>query len=180
MKYPKVSNHSSDNIYRMIRGIIEEYGLTSKFFFSTLFDNASTNTTSIRPLQEYLRPSCRDKYFILACHVLNLCVQTRLESLKQFVRLIRDVISQITRKMTLVKQWTHYCSANNVSAKKFPKDVKTRWNYAYQLFNATFPCKALLTTFINNALFGFNIFFFNINAILLLELWIYLVCLIHV
>lgn len=63
---------SSSSIYRLAFKI-----------FSIYFDNASANTASIRLVEEYLRPSFGDNFFNIrcSCRVLNLFIQTRLESL---------------------------------------------------------------------------------------------------
>ncbi|KAH7663547.1 Tam3-transposase (Ac family) protein [Dioscorea alata] len=152
-------SHTAENIYRLIRGVIEDFGLMFKIF-SISFDNASANTASIRPLEEFLRPSCGGKYFHIrcVCHVLNLCVQTGLQELKEYVLPVREVVAYLGKNMTLMKQWARYCKAHNMRVKKFPKDVKTRWNSTYRLLSATFPYRTLLTNFVNDSLVGFHLY----------------------
>ncbi|KAH7667795.1 Tam3-transposase (Ac family) protein [Dioscorea alata] len=153
-------SHTADNIYRLIRGVIEEFSLMFKIF-SISFDNASAaNMTSIRSLEDFLRPSCGGKYFHIrcVCHVLNLCVQSGLEELKEFVLPVREVIAYLGKSMTLMKKWARYCKAHNMRVKKFPKDVKTRWNSTYRLLSVAFPYRSLLTNFVNDSLVGFCLY----------------------
>ena len=86
-------NHTANNIYRLIRQILEEYYLLNKIF-SIGFDNAAANTASIVELENICRPAFGGKIFHVrcVCHVLNLCVQDGLKTLDIFLQPIKMAI----------------------------------------------------------------------------------------
>jgi hypothetical protein len=62
--------HTAENIYRLIKQILEEYLLESKIF-SISFDNASSNTTSIDDLKTICEPNLGGKnIFMLDVHAM--------------------------------------------------------------------------------------------------------------
>ena len=67
--------HTAKNIFRMIKHVLEEYGITRKNL-SISFDNVTSNTTSVKHLTELCVPNVGGKFFHIrcACHVLNLCI----------------------------------------------------------------------------------------------------------
>ena len=91
--------HTANNIFRMIKNILEEYGLVKKIF-SISFDNAAANTASINDLQNICQPNIGGKFFHVkcTCHVLNLYVQDGLKSLDVLLSPIKKAISFL---------WTH-------------------------------------------------------------------------
>ena len=68
--------HDVTHTYRLLKHYFEEYGLSKKKL-SISFDNATTNTTSIRELIDLCEPNVGEKFFHVRCayHVLNLCIQ---------------------------------------------------------------------------------------------------------
>jgi hypothetical protein len=143
--------HTANNIYKLIKQILEEYLLESKIF-SISFDNASNNTASINDLKQICEPNLGGKYFHVrcACHVLNLCVQDGLRALEFFVSPIKKAIKFLWTHPQIMKDWGKFCKINGVKPKKFSKDVPTRWNSTYELLNESFEYRQLLCKFITN------------------------------
>ena len=55
--------HIASNIYKLIKVVVEEYGLINKIF-AIDFDNASANTVSIPELKKVCKPVFGGKIFI--------------------------------------------------------------------------------------------------------------------
>jgi hypothetical protein len=140
--------HTSQNIFRMIKIILDEYNLI-EIFFSIRFDNASANTASISELQNLCQPIIGGKFFHVrcACHILNLCVQDGLKALAIEIAPIRNAIAYLWSKTTVMKEWAKFCRSNGKNPKKFARDVPNRWNSTYELLNASNKYSGLLCEF---------------------------------
>ncbi|KZV31069.1 hypothetical protein F511_31379, partial [Dorcoceras hygrometricum] len=99
--------HTAQNISHLMFIILEEYGLTSKFF-SISFDNASANTCIMDELIRLCQPSIGDKFFHIrcTCHIFNLCVQD--------IRSIRFAIHYLWTHPQVMKQWGKFCKKMTV------------------------------------------------------------------
>ncbi|KZV34884.1 hypothetical protein F511_00786, partial [Dorcoceras hygrometricum] len=137
--------HTAQNISHLMFLILEEYGLTSKNFNFLLY-NASANTCSIDELIRICQSSVGGKFFHIrcTCHIFNLCVQDRLRSLETYIKLIRNAIDYLWTHPQVMKQWGRFCKANGMRAKRFARDVPTRWNSTYKLLLSTFEYKELI------------------------------------
>ena len=69
-------SHTTNNIYKTLATVLDEYLLTKKFF-SIGFDNAAANTASIKDLEMLCQPALGETFFHIryACHILNICVK---------------------------------------------------------------------------------------------------------
>lgn len=142
--------HTADNIFKLIKIILEEYNLTNKIF-SISFDNASANTASVFDLINNCSPILGGKYFHVRCicHVLNLCVQDGLlVSQNNLVLPIKKALNYLWGHPKLMKQWFEFCKMHNVSPKRFSRDVPTRWNSTYDMIVDSIGHKDLLCSFI--------------------------------
>ncbi|KZV35079.1 hypothetical protein F511_04384, partial [Dorcoceras hygrometricum] len=137
--------HTAQNIFHLMFIILEEYGMTSKFF-SISFDNASAKTCSIDELIRMFQPSICGKFFHIrcTCHIFNLCVQDDLKSLELYIKPIRSAIHYLWTHPQVKKQWGKFCKLNGMRVKRFARDVPTRWNSTYKLLLSTFEYKDLL------------------------------------
>ncbi|KZV31018.1 hypothetical protein F511_18122 [Dorcoceras hygrometricum] len=142
--------------------ILEEYGLTSKIF-SISFDNASANTCSIDELIRICQPSIGGKFFHIrcTCHILNLCVQDGLRSLETYIKPIRTAIHYLWTHPQVMKQWGRFCKANGMRAKRFARDVPTRWNSTYKLLLSIFQYKELLCGFFGQVVQSSSLYLFS-------------------
>ena len=91
--------HIAFNIYRLIKIIVEEYGLINKIF-AIGFNNAYDNTAFILESGKVCKPTFRGKFFHLkmCLHILNLCVQDDLKQLVDYIKPIRHAFHYL---------WTH-------------------------------------------------------------------------
>ena len=140
--------HTAINISHKIRSVLQEYNLLTKIF-SVSFDNASANTASLSSLIQYCQPSIGGKFFHIRCicHILNLCVQDGLNSLKVHVNPIRQAISYLVRHVSLLKKWKRFCRENELQPKKFSLDVPTRWNSTYKMLCGSYEYRSALCDF---------------------------------
>ena len=152
-------NHTANNIYRLIRQILEEYYLLNKIF-SIGFDNAAANTASIVELENICRPAFGGKFFHVrcVCHVLNLCVQDGLKTLDVFLQPIKMAIQFLWKHPQKMREWGKFCKENGRRPKRFPKDVPTRWNSTFHLLTESLAYKDLLCTFISNNVPQINLY----------------------
>ena len=143
-------SHTAQNIAMMIRTILEEYRLLNRVF-SIGFDNASSNTASIRELSAICQPLFGGRFFHIrcACHILNLCVQDGLSAMSYHFDPIKDVIKYIWGHTKVTKDWMKFCKENGVHPKRFSKDVGTRWNSTYILLCECIQYKQVLTSFVS-------------------------------
>ena len=103
--------HTSDNIFKLIKIMLEEYNLTNKIF-SISFDNASANTASIDELINNCSPILGGKYFHVRCicHVLNLCFQDGLlVSQNYLISPIKTALNYSRGHPQLMKKWFRFC-----------------------------------------------------------------------
>ncbi|KZV15909.1 hypothetical protein F511_14548 [Dorcoceras hygrometricum] len=154
--------HTAQNISHLMFLILEEYGLTSKIF-SISFDNASANTCSIDELIRMCQPSIGGKFFHIrcTCHILNLCVQDGFRSLETYIKPIRTAIHYPWTHPQVMKQWGRFCKANGMRAKRFARDVPTRWNSTYKLLLSTFEYKELLCGFFGQVVQSSSLYLFS-------------------
>ncbi|KZV31820.1 hypothetical protein F511_25933, partial [Dorcoceras hygrometricum] len=153
--------HTAQNISHLMFIILEEYGLTSKNF-SISFDNSSANTCSIDELIKMCQPSIGGKFFHIrcTCHIFNLCVQDGLKSLELYIKPIRSAIHYLWTHPQVKKQWAKFCKLNGMRAKRFARDVPTRWNSTYKLLLSTFEYKDLLCRFFGQVVQSSNIYLY--------------------
>ncbi|KZV56875.1 hypothetical protein F511_26117 [Dorcoceras hygrometricum] len=140
--------HTAQNISHLMFIILEKYCLTSKIF-SISFDNASAKTCSIDELIRMCQPSIGGKFFHIrcTCHIFNLCVQDGLKSLELYIKPLRSTIHYLWTHPQVMKQWGKFCKLNGMRAKRFARDVPTRWNSTYNFLLSTFEYKDLLCGF---------------------------------
>jgi hypothetical protein len=140
--------HTAENIAELICQVLSEYGLLKKVF-AVGFDNASANTASIEDLKALCQPSLGGMFFHVRCicHILNLCVQDGLKATNDCIAPIRKALEYLWSKPNIMKAWARFCKDNGKTAKKFKRDVGTRWNSTYEMLQASSEYKDLLCLF---------------------------------
>ncbi|KZV18495.1 hypothetical protein F511_25341, partial [Dorcoceras hygrometricum] len=99
------------------------------------------------------------------CHIFNLCVQDRFRSLETYIKPIRTAIHYLWTHLQVMKQWGRFCRANGMRAKRFARDVPTRWNSTYKLLLSTFEYKELLYGFFGQVVQSSSLYYFQTNEI---------------
>ena len=144
--------HTAENIFKLLSQILTEYCLIDKVF-ALGFDNAMNNTAAIPRLKELCGISGSSTMGLFfhqrcACHVINLCVQSGLEFLEIYIGPIKAAVKFIWQHPSVTRAWREFCKSQGKHPKKFPKDVRTRWNSTYKLLRAAHDYKDLLINFI--------------------------------
>ncbi|XP_059462001.1 zinc finger BED domain-containing protein RICESLEEPER 2-like [Corylus avellana] len=136
IKFCLISNHSGEEIGKMLESTLREWGIGGVYTITV--DNASANKLGI----EYLKKRLKDKnYTVLgaeflhmrcAAHILNLVVQEGLDELDDCIDNIRNAIKYVRSSPSRMAKFKDCIQRENITCTKTVcLDVKTRWNSTY-------------------------------------------------
>jgi hypothetical protein len=162
--------HTGRNIVERVAIVVDEYGLTNKFFAITL-DNVSSNITAIsflKPLfssylgldfpepsadiaYDYDDPDDLSTIFLhqrCACHIINLIVKSCLTILKQYLDDFRKAINFLNSSNQRIGAYKSYCLSMDVTPRKFGVDIDVRWNSTFFMLKHLLPHRSTFSVFI--------------------------------
>lgn len=152
--------HTGSNISNMIHMVLQEYNLVEKTS-SISFDNFIGDKTSLYALSQCCQSSVVGcEFFHIKCinHVLSLCAQECLASLKEHISPIRAAISRLTRSISLSNKWAIFCKDHDLEPKKILLDKPNRWNSTYKMLNDSFEYRETLCSFFEQQQCGIVLF----------------------
>ena len=143
--------HNATAIFNTIMEIFGFYGIEDKVLTIT-FDNASANTAAINLFKRSLKPAFGGEIFHqrCACHIINLVVQAGIEHISINLTNIREALSFISSSGARLQEFKQYCRNSQMRPRKFPTDVRHRWNSTYLMLKAALPYSQLITTYVNS------------------------------
>ena len=143
------SPHTGQAIALGIQQVVREFEIENKIQ-TISFDNASNNQVVVRLLKSAWSLPFNGKLFHIkcSCHILNLCVQDGLDYLSEYIHKIRNVVSHL-RLPSNACEFRQFCEGYGKPYKRFPIDVRRRWNYTYCMLNSLTDYGEFITEFYN-------------------------------
>ncbi|XP_073138374.1 zinc finger BED domain-containing protein RICESLEEPER 2-like [Henckelia pumila] len=141
LNFTKITNHSSEEIGKMVEVCLREWGIEK--VFSIVVDNASSNDSAIDYLKRRMKGEnlllFEGKYLHLrcACHIINLIVKDGLKELNVSIKAIRNAVVFIHSSPSRLNKFREFSMLDKFSSTStVPMDVKTRWNATYKMLEA--------------------------------------------
>ena len=143
--------HNANAIFSTIMEVFNFYGIEEKVLTIT-FDNASANTAAINMFKINLKPTFGGEIFHqrCACHIINLVVQAGIEYISPHLTNIRESLAFISSSGARLQEFREYCRNSQMRPRKFPTDVRHRWNSTYLMLQAAIPYQHLITAYVNS------------------------------
>lgn len=119
-------SHTSTNVAKEIKRIINEWGIEEQKILLTVSDNAAN-------IKKAIIDELRWRFFGCLAHTINLIVQDALktEDANILVTKVKDIVSYFRRSTVAKTKLDFYQRQNGCEPKKLLQSVVTRWNSVY-------------------------------------------------
>jgi len=137
--------HTGENLAKVYRDVIAEYGLGGQIGCITL-DNAANNNTFISSLVQTGDLSSKECHVRCFGHVLNLAAQAVLHEIRDKIDNLREGIKAIKWSTNFTDLLQEQCAKEVIEYKAIVLDVVTRWNSTVDMLQRAIHLRPALTT----------------------------------
>jgi len=124
--------HTSDNLARFLRNIVDEWNLSNKLT-AVITDNAANIKAAIR--------KCNWRWLSCFAHSINLTVQSSLKCIESTLIKIKNIVQYFKKSSHALAKLNEYQKQNGSPVLKLVQDCPTRWNSTYDMINRIITIK---------------------------------------
>lgn len=124
--------HTSDNLARFLRNLVEEWNLSNKLT-AIITDNAANIKAAIR--------KCNWRWLSCFAHSINLTVQSSLDCIDSTLSKVKSIVQYFKKSSHALAKLNDYQKRTSSPILKLKQDCPTRWNSTYEMINRIIAIK---------------------------------------